>query len=285
LTEGVMAQTERFLLAGVMGWPVMHSRSPKLHNYWLAQYGLAGTYVPLAIKTEGLGAALRALAPLGFSGVNLTIPHKEAAMALVDRVEDAARAIGAINCVTVGSDGSLSGANYDGFGFVQSVVEAVPAWRADAGPAVVIGAGGGARAVVFSLIERGAREIRLVNRTAANAERLASDIAGPIEVVQWEGRESALPGASMVVNTTSQGMIGQMALDLPLDALPRDAVVADIDYAPLDTPLLKAAKARGNTIDDGLGMLIHQARPAFKAWFGVMPEVTPALRQLMLGTL
>src|ERR1700704_2909046 len=165
-----MAHPERFLLAGVMGWPVMHSRSPKLHNYWLAQHGLTGAYVPLAIKADGLAAALRALAPLGFSGCNLTIPHKEAAMAAVDVVEDAARAIGAINCVTVGADGKLTGANYDAFGFMQSIVAAIPAGEPTAGPVVVLGAGGGARAAVFSLIGR-VPAIRLVNRTADRAQR------------------------------------------------------------------------------------------------------------------
>jgi shikimate dehydrogenase len=280
-----MTQSDRFLLAGVMGWPVMHSRSPKLHNYWLAQHGLAGAYLPLAIKAEGLAGALRALAPLGFSGCNLTIPHKETALAVVDRVEDAARAIGAINCVTVGADGSLTGANYDGFGFIQSVLDAVPDWRGDNGPAVVIGAGGGARAVVFSLIERGAKEVRLVNRTAENARRLAADLKGPISVIAWEQRHAALAGAAMLVNTTSQGMVGQPALDVRLDPLPQSAIVADIVYAPLNTALLVKAQARGNRTVDGLGMLIHQARPAFKAWFGVMPEVTPALRTMIGATL
>jgi shikimate dehydrogenase len=280
-----MAQPERFHLAGVMGWPVMHSRSPKLHNYWLAQHGLTGAYVPLAIKAEGLAAALRALAPLGFSGCNLTIPHKEAAMGLVDTVEDAARAIGAINCVTVGAGGKLSGANYDAFGFLQSIVAAVPAWSAKTGPAAVIGAGGGGRAVVFGLLERGSPEVRLVNRTTEHAQRLAADLGGPITVVPWDKRHSALDGASILVNATSQGMVGQPPLDVRLDALPKAAIVADIVYAPLHTPLLRAAAARGNPTVDGLGMLLHQARPAFHAWFGVMPEVTPRLRSLIEATL
>jgi shikimate dehydrogenase len=279
-----MAQPERFLLAGVMGWPVMHSRSPKLHNFWLAQHGLTGAYLPLAIKGEQLQSALRALAPLGFSGCNLTIPHKEAAMAAVDNVDDAARAIGAINCVTVEADGALRGANYDGYGFIQSVLEAVPGWDATSGPVVVLGAGGGARAVVFSLIGRGAR-VRLVNRTAENAQRVAADLGGAIEVLPWSAREAALDSAAMLVNTTSQGMIGQPGLDIRLDALPEKAIVADIVYAPLRTPLLVAAAARGNRTVDGLGMLLHQARPAFQAWFGVMPQVTPALRTLIEATL
>jgi shikimate dehydrogenase len=263
----------------------MHSRSPKLHNYWLAQHGLAGAYLPLAIKSDGLAAALRALAPLGFSGCNLTIPHKESAMAAVDSVEEAARAIGAINCVTVGSDGKLVGANYDAFGFMQSILAAVPHWQPAAGPVAVLGAGGGARAAVFSLIERKVPEIRLVNRTPDRAQQLAADLKGPIRVIPWGERHATLDGAAMLVNTTSQGMIGQPALDIRLDALPQTAIVADIVYAPLNTPLLKAARARGNPVVDGLGMLIHQARPAFRAWFGVMPEVTPALRALIEATL
>jgi shikimate dehydrogenase len=280
-----MAQSERYLLAGVMGWPVMHSRSPKLHNYWLAHHGLTGAYLPLAIKAEGLAPALRALAPLGFSGCNLTIPHKETALGLVDAVEDAARAIGAVNCVTVGPGGKLTGANHDAYGFLHGILAAVPGWRPRAGAAVVLGAGGGARAVVFSLIERQVPEIRLVNRTADRAARLAADLKGPIAVVPWSERERALAGAAVLVNTTSQGMVGQPPLDIRLDRLPNTAIVADIVYAPLRTPLLVAAGRRGNPTVDGLGMLLHQGRPAFKSWFGVMPEVTPALRSLIEATL
>jgi shikimate dehydrogenase len=280
-----MTHPDRFLLAGVMGWPVMHSRSPLIHNHWLAEHGLTGAYVPLAIKPEGLGAALRAMAPLGFSGCNLTIPHKEAALALVDSVTPAARAIGAINCVSVGLDGSLAGANHDGFGFVASVEEALPAWQADAGPAVVIGAGGGARAIIYSLIAEGASEIRLVNRTRQRAAAVAAALGSPVTVVPWERRHEVLAGAALLVNTTSQGMVGQPPLDLALDDLPRSAVVVDIVYVPRLTPLVAAARARGNPAIDGLGMLLHQARPAFRDWFGIMPEVTPTLRTLIEATL
>src|ERR1700674_4198382 len=161
-----MSHPDRFLMAGVMGWPVMHSRSPKIHNYWFAKYGLAGTYVPLAVRPDGLRAALRALSPLGFAGCNLTIPHKETAFEIVDRVDPLARRIGAINCVVVAPDGSLDGRTNDGFAYIQSILEAYPGWRADAGPIVVIGAGGGARAVLVSLADQGARDVRLVNRTA-----------------------------------------------------------------------------------------------------------------------
>jgi shikimate dehydrogenase len=279
-----MAHPDRFLLAGVMGYPVMHSRSPKLHNYWLAKYGLTGTYVPLAIKAEHLRAALRALPALGFSGCNLTIPHKEAALAIVDKVDPLARRIGAVNCVVVAADGSLAGQNHDAFGYIESVREAQPAWRADAGPIVVIGAGGGARAVLVSLIDQGAREIRLVNRTPARAKALAGELGGPITALGWEQREVVLEGAAMLVNATNQGMVGEPPLDLALDALPVSALVSDVIYIPRETALLAAARKRGNPTANGLGMLLHQARPAFHAWFGIMPEVTPELRAMIEAT-
>jgi shikimate dehydrogenase len=279
-----MTHPDRFLLAGLMGFPVMHSRSPKLHNYWLAQHGLIGAYLPLAIRTEGLRDALRALPALGFSGCNLTIPHKEAALAIVDRVDPVARRIGAMNCVVVAPDGSLEGQNHDAFGYVESIREAQPDWRADAGPIVVIGAGGGARAVLVSLIDQGAREIRLVNRTPARTAVLQRDLGGPITALAWEKREDALAGAAMLVNTTNQGMVGTPPLDLALDALPPTALVSDIVYIPRETALLAAARKRGNPTVNGLGMLLHQARPAFRAWFGIMPDVTPELRAMIEAT-
>jgi shikimate dehydrogenase len=279
-----MTHPDRFLLAGLMGFPVMHSRSPKLHNYWLAQHGLTGAYLPLAIRTEGLRAALRALPALGFSGCNLTIPHKEAALAIVDRVDPVARRIGAMNCVVVAPDGSLEGQNHDAFGYIESIREAQPDWRADAGPIVVIGAGGGARAVLVSLIDQGAREIRLVNRTPARAAALQRDLGGPITALAWEKREDALAGAVMLVNTTNQGMVGTPPLDLALDALQPTALVSDIVYIPRETALLAAARKRGNPTVNGLGMLLHQARPAFRAWFGIMPDVTPELRAMIEAT-
>jgi shikimate dehydrogenase len=276
-----MAHPDRFLLAGLMGSPVMHSRSPQIHNYWLKQHGLAGTYVPLAIKVEGLRAALRALPALGFSGCNLTIPHKVAALDIVDRVDPLARRIGAVNTIVVAPDGSLDGQNTDAFGYVESIREAQPAWRADAGPIVVIGAGGGARAVLVSLAERGAREIRLLNRSPERAQALAREFGAPIRALDWDDRHAALAGAAMLVNTTSQGMAGQPALGLALDRLPTSALVSDIVYIPRETPLLTAARRRGNRTVNGLGMLLNQARPAFHAWFGVMPEVTAELRAMI----
>ena len=279
-----MSHPDRFLLAGVMGDPVMHSRSPKLHNYWLAKYGLTGIYVPLAITAANLRAALRALSALGFSGCNLTIPHKEAALDIVDKLDPLARRIGAVNCVVVAPDGSLEGRNHDGFGYIESVREAQPEWRADTGPIVVIGAGGGARAVLVSLIDQGAREIRLVNRTLARGTALAGDLGGPITALAWENREAALEGAAMLINATNQGMLGEPPLDLALDRLPVRALVSDIVYIPRETVLLAAARKRGNATVNGLGMLLHQARPAFHAWFGIMPEVTPELRAMIEAT-
>jgi len=280
-----MSHPDRFLLAGIMGHPVMHSRSPAIHNYWLDQHGLAGRYVPLAVKPEGLAAALRALAPLGFRGCNLTIPHKILAMKIVDRTDSAAKRIGAINCITVEDDGSLSGANYDGYGYVENVLATKPDWRADAGPIVVLGAGGGARAVLVALAERGAREIHLLNRTDARAANLAAEIGAPVKAAPWSDRARALANAAMVVNTTSQGMVGQPALDISLDGLPTTALVSDIIYVPQLTPLLAAARARGNPTVGGLGMLLHQARPAFRNWFGVLPDVTPELVARVEATL
>ncbi len=276
-----MSHPNRFLLAGVMGWPVMHSRSPMMHNYWFRQHELAGTYVPLAIQPEGLAAALRALHPLGFSGCNLTIPHKQQAMTIVDEVDTVAKRIGAISCVVVRPNGSLAGTNNDWFGFVHNLKQAQPGWRADAGPVVVLGAGGGSRAVCYGLMQEGAKEVRLVNRTFARAKGLADEFGGPIQALPWEQRHDVLEGAAMVVNATSQGMLGQPALDIRLDQLSKTALAADIIYIPLETPFLAAARQRGNRTVNGLGMLLHQGRPAWKMWFNIEPVVTAELRVMM----
>ena len=271
-------------LAGVIGWPVGHSRSPQLHGHWLARYGIDGAYVPLAVAPDRVEAALRGLAALGFRGCNVTVPHKEAALALVDDPDPVARRIGAVNTIIVGADGRLSGTNTDAFGFLANLQAGIPAgWSAAAGPAVVIGAGGAARAIIVALADAGAPEIRLVNRTRARAEGLAAELGGPVTVVDWTGRAAALDGAALLVNTSTQGMVGHDPLDLALDALPVSALVNDIVYVPLETPLLAAARARGNPVVDGVGMLLHQARPGFEAWFGVAPMVDAALRAAVLG--
>lgn len=264
-----------------MGWPVAHSRSPLMHNYWIRHHGLSGAYMLLPVPPPDLPHAVRALRTLGFAGCNLTIPHKVAAMKLVDQVEPLARRIGAINTLVLEKDGSLSGRNTDAYGFIQSLLEARPDWRADAGPITVLGAGGAARAILVALAEHGAREIRLCNRSPDKALELATEFGAPIQALPWSQRNDALEGAALLVNTTSLGMKGQAPLEISLERLPRHALVSDIIYAPLETALLKTARERGNPTVNGLGMLIHQARPAFEAWFGVLPQVTPELRRLM----
>jgi shikimate dehydrogenase len=275
---------QKFGLAGVMGWPVSHSRSPTMHNHWIRHHGLTGAYVLLPVEPQYLPDAMRGLRALGFAGCNVTIPHKVEAMALVDRVEPMARRIGAINTVVVKPDGSLTGSNNDGFGYIQSLLDAQPDWRADAGPVTVLGAGGAARAVIVALAERGAREIRVCNRSGNKAMALAMEFGAPVRAVPWENRHEALADVALLVNTTNQGMDKQAPLDLNLDQLPAHALVSDVIYTPLETPLLKAARLRGNPTVNGLGMLLNQARPAFKAWFGVMPEITPALIQAIQAT-
>jgi shikimate dehydrogenase len=262
-------------IAGVMGWPIKHSRSPRLHGYWIARYGIDGAYVPLPVDPDELRTALRALRPLGFAGVNLTVPHKELALPILDHVDPLARRIGAANTIIVRADGSLEGRNSDAFGFIENIRGNARRWSPDA-PAVVIGAGGAARAIVVALLDEGVRTVRVVNRTKERAVRLADEFG--IVPYDWGDWRAALDGAGLLVNTTTQGMAGQPALDIDLEALPTQAVVNDIVYVPLETPLLAAARRRGNPVVDGLGMLLHQARPGFHAWFGVDPEVTPDLR-------
>jgi shikimate dehydrogenase len=272
-----MSDSPRYTLAGVMGWPVQHSRSPLLHNHWIAEHALLGNYVLLPMQPERLEPALRALPALGFAGCNLTIPHKVAALGIVDSLEPLAQRIGAANTIVVDANGQLHGRNTDAFGFINSLRDAQPHWRAETGPACVIGAGGAARAVLAGLLDEGATEIRLCNRSDAKAQDMAQEFGPQVKAVPWAERHDALAGAALLVNTTNQGMHDQAALDLRLDALPTQALVSDIVYVPLETPLLLAARTRGNATVNGLGMLIHQARPAFEAWFGVMPTVSDAL--------
>jgi len=280
-----MATDKHYTLAGVMGWPVAHSRSPAIHNHWIRHHGLNGSYVLLPVQPERLVDAVRGLRALGFAGCNLTIPHKVAAMPLMDRIDPLATRIGAINTIVVEPDGTLSGYNNDAYGFIQSLLDAQPDWRADAGPVTVLGAGGAARAILVALAERGAKEIRLCNRSLDKAQALAAEFGGPIRAYPWEQREEALEGAALLVNSTSLGMKGQDPLALSLDRLPRQALVCDVIYVPLETPLLAAARERGNATVNGLGMLLNQARPAFARWFGVTPEVTPELRRMIEATL
>ena len=278
-------------LAGVLGWPVGHSLSPALHGHWFERHGVAGAYVPLPVRPEDLGLAFRALPRLGFSGWNVTVPHKEAAFRLVDELDAAAARARAVNTVLVRADGSLLGRNTDGQGFLASLTGEAPSWRPQAALAVLLGAGGGARAVALVLLDAGVPGLRLANRTRARAEELAGELAEsaptavPIEVVAWEERSEGLAGAGLLVNATSLGMAGQPPLELALDALPGSAVVADLVYVPLETDLLARARARGNPAVDGLGMLLHQAVPGFAHWGGVTPSVDGAARARVLEVL
>ncbi|MEX2296291.1 MAG: shikimate dehydrogenase [Dongiaceae bacterium] len=279
-----LSLTGKARLAGVIGWPVDHSRSPALHGFWLREHGIDGAYLPLAVRPEALKAALAGLAALGFRGANVTVPHKETTLSLVDRASDTALRIGAVNTITVAEDGTLEGNNTDAFGFLENLREAQPGWRAATGAAVVIGAGGAARAIAVALANEGAPEIRIVNRTRERADRLVQEIGRPLVAIDWANREAALADASLLVNATTQGMSGEQPLDLDLARLPANALVNDIVYVPLETGLLVSARARGNKTVDGLGMLLHQARPGFAAWFGIEPKVTPALREAVLAS-
>ena len=277
-----MTLSGKAAVAGVMGWPVEHSLSPRLHGYWLEQQGIDGAYVPLAVKPEHFKAAVKSLAAMGFKGVNLTIPHKEAALEACDEVDDLAKRIGAVNTIVM-TGGRLRGTNSDGFGFMENLRQGAPGWDPAAAPAVVLGAGGAARAVVTALADAGVPEVRLCNRSKKRAKAMRKALGDAMTILAWEKRAEALDGAGLLVNTTSLGMVDQPELDLDLSRLPANALVTDIVYTPLETALLSRARRRGNLAVDGLGMLLHQARPGFEAWFGVAPEVTPELRAFVLA--
>lgn len=269
--------------AGVMGWPVGHSKSPRLHGYWLNKYTIDGSYVPLAVSPDQFENAIRGLKALGFQGVNVTVPHKEKALSLADHATPRAQKIGAANTLIVQDDGSILADNTDGYGFYENLKQGAPDWNPKSGPAVVLGAGGAARAIIVALIEAGVPEIRLINRTRGRAENLAEELEGLITVVDWAERESALANCNLLTNTTTLGMTGQALLEIDLFDLPTQALVNDIVYAPLLTNLLEKSQIHGCHIVDGIGMLLHQARPGFKAWFGVDPEVNQGLRDFVLG--
>jgi shikimate dehydrogenase len=260
--------------AGVLGWPVAHSRSPRLHGWWLAKHGIDGAYLPLPVQPDRFAAAVRAMVDLGFAGANVTIPHKEAAYALCDEVDAVGRRAGSVNTLVFGADGRIHGTSTDGYGFLESIREQAPGWQASDGPAVILGAGGAVRAVAAAMLDAGCPRLVLVNRTPERAEALARELGGPVEVATV----APLAEAMLLVNGTSLGMQGQPPLEIDLAPLPAGAVVADMVYVPLETPLLAAARARGLRAVDGLGMLLHQARPGFRAWFGLEPQVDAALR-------
>ena len=270
-------------LAGVIGSPVSHSRSPALHGYWLKKYGIRGFYVPLEVAQADLETVLRTMPSMGFVGANVTIPHKESALRIADIVSDRAALIGAANTLIFRPDGKIHADNTDGYGFLENLRQGAPGWRADSGPCAVLGAGGAARAVLAALIEAGAEEIRLTNRTRNRAEALRTEFGTKVVVYDWVQAGNAIDGAATVVNTTSLGMVGKSEFRVPLDGLSRDAVVTDLVYTPLDTTLLIRAREAGCRTVDGLGMLLHQAVPGFERWFGVRPDVDEVLRESVLS--
>ena len=267
-------------LAGVIGWPVSHSRSPRLHNHWLARHGIDGAYVPLPVAPADLATAVRGLRAAGFAGANVTVPHKEAVLALCDRVLPAGRRAGAVNTLVFGPDG-VAGTNTDGVGFIENL----RAHGVDpaAGPALLLGAGGAARAIAAALLDLGV-PVTVANRSAERATALAATLPG-LRVVPWAEREAALGGQALLVNTTVLGMTGQDALHMPLDGASPGLVVSDIVYVPMVTPLLAEASARGFRTVGGLGMLLHQAVAGFASWFGVTPVVDGDTLELIAADL
>lgn len=271
-------------VACVVGWPIAHSRSPVIHRFWLKEYGIDGDYVAKALEPENAETFFRGFAASGFVGCNVTVPHKELAFAAIGDAGPAARAIGAINTIWL-EDGRTVGANTDAAGFLANLDQEAPMWDRGHSAAIVLGAGGAARAVIWALAERGFGKVHVVNRTAERADTLAARFRGPVSAAPWEALPSLLGEVSVVVNTTTLGMRGQPDLDIDLSPLKPAALVTDIVYVPLVTPLIAAARARGLRTVDGLGMLLHQAVPGFQKWFGRRPVVTPALRQAVLATM
>ena len=269
--------------ACVIGWPIAHSRSPAIHRFWLREIGIAGDYVPVAVEPHQIADFFRDFGNSGYVGGNVTVPHKEAAFAAIVDQGAAARAIGAVNTLWTDS-GKLRGDNTDSLGFLANLDDAMENWDKNPEAAVVLGAGGAARAVLFALLERGFAPIYLVNRTLSRAEALVTRFGTTIRPTSWEQAERFLGEAKILVNTTTLGMDGAGPLDIDLAKLPGDAIVNDLVYVPLATPLLKAARARHLAAVDGLGMLLHQAVPGFERWFGKRPTVTPELRAAILKT-
>ncbi len=269
--------------AGVIGWPIAHSKSPLIHGHWLQKYGVEATYDAVPVPPDDLKAAVARLRGEGYVGFNVTVPHKQAIMPLLDFVRADAERIGAVNTVVLNPEGTLEGRNTDAFGFIENLKSGVPqGFRFDAGAVVVLGAGGAARAVVYALGQAGARDIRIFNRTLARARELAA--AFPYATgYAWDALPDHIAQANLLVNTTSLGMKGQPALDMDIRDLPAACVVHDIVYNPLQTGLLLAARQQGHPVVTGIGMVVEQARPAFQAWFGVLPDIDDALLQKVLA--
>lgn len=273
----------RIPLAGVIGSPIAHSKSPRLHRHWLAKYGIAGDYVPLHVEKDDLREVLRALPKMGFVGANVTIPHKVAVLDIADQVSDRATLIGAANTLIFHEDGKIIADNTDGYGFLANLKQGAPNWRPDLGPAAVLGAGGAARAVIVTLLDAGVPEILLANRTRTKADILRSEFGSRVRVFEWVQAGNMIEAATTVVNTTSLGMVGSPELRVPLDGLQPRTVVTDLVYNPLRTHLLDEAEKAGCTVVDGLGMLLHQGVPGFERWFGVRSEVDQATRDAVLA--
>lgn len=273
---------QKIPLAGVIGHPIAHSKSPQLHRHWLTTNGIAGHYIPMDVAPDDLAEVLKTLPKMGFVGVNITIPHKEKVLEIADLVTDRATLIGAANTLIFRRDGKLHADNTDGYGFIENLKQGAPSWDAKAGPAAVFGAGGAARAVVASLLDSGVPEILISNRTRIRAEALQQEFGKRLRVFDWVQAGNMLDNAATVVNTTSLGMLGKPPLRVPLDGLRKEAVVTDIVYVPLKTKLLETAEEIGCTTVDGLGMLLHQAVPGFERWFGTRPVVDSATRAAAL---
>lgn len=269
-------------LAGVIGHPIAHSKSPQLQRHWLKTLGLSGYYIPMDVSPDNLAQVLDTLPKAGFVGVNVTVPHKERVMELAHQITDRAALIGAANTLVFRDDGTIHADNTDGYGFIENLRQGAPDWVPNAGPAAVLGAGGAARAVVSALLDAGVPEILISNRTRLRAELLQNDFGKRLKVIDWVQAGNMLEEATTVVNTTSLGMIGKPELRVPLDGLQPGAVVTDLVYAPLKTRLLAEAEAAGCTTVDGLGMLLYQAVPGFERWFGQRPTVDAATRAAVL---
>ena len=278
-----MTDLPRIPLAGVIGHPIAHSRSPALHGFWLKRYGIKGHYIPMDIAPQELAAAVEMLPILGFVGINVTIPHKETILKLADVVTDRAALIGAANTLIFRKDGKIHADNTDGAGFMANLRQHAPHWQPNAGPVALFGAGGAARAVIAALIAVGVPEIRIANRTRLRAETLRHDLGAKLVVYDWVHAGDMLKGAALIINSTSLGMTGKLDLRLPLDRLEKGSVATDLVYTPLMTPFLIEAQQRGAHIVDGLGMLLHQAAPSFERWFNQRPEVDDATRAAVLG--
>jgi len=271
--------------ACVIGWPVEHSRSPAIHRYWLELYGIDGAYEKEAVRPEEFASFLGSLSDRGYAGANVTLPHKTEALRLATIADESARAIGAANTLWLDGTGRLNASNTDAYGFMTNLNQEAPHWNKGRAPVMVLGAGGAARAILRGLIAQGASRILLANRTRDRAEVLAGTFGPAVSVVDWDARNQALAGCELLVNATSLGMTGKGPLDIEVEALPEDAVVADIVYSPLETPLLATARARRRQAVDGLGMLLYQAVPGFERWFGVRPQVTKELKAHVAATL